>query len=62
MQNLENMDVFEILIAQKVLKCPKDPFVKSALNYIFWYHSEMTTMHDDITHISHDLDVFMPKT
>ena len=31
MQNLENLDVFEILIAQKLLKCPKDPFVRSAL-------------------------------
>ena len=31
MQNLENMDVFEILITQKLLKCPKDPFVRSAL-------------------------------
>ena len=32
MQNLENLDVFEILITQKLLKCPKDPFVRSALN------------------------------
>ena len=31
MQNLENMDVFEILITQKLLKCSKDPFVRSAL-------------------------------
>ena len=31
MQNLEDMDVFEILIAQKLLKCPKDPFVRSLL-------------------------------
>ena len=31
MQNLENMDVFEILITQKMLNCPKDPFVRSAL-------------------------------
>ena len=35
MQNLENLDVFEILIAQKLLKCPKDPFVRSALICIF---------------------------
>ena len=35
MQNLENMDVFEILITQKLLKCPKDPFVRSALIYIW---------------------------
>ena len=34
MQNLENMDVFEILITLKLLKCPKDPFVRSALLYI----------------------------
>ena len=31
MQNLENLDVFEILITQKLLKCPNDPFVRSAL-------------------------------
>ena len=31
MQNLENLDVFEILITQKLLKCSKDPFVRSAL-------------------------------
>ena len=35
MQNLENMDVFEILITQKLLKCKKDPFVRSALIYIY---------------------------
>ena len=35
MQNLENLDVFEILITQKLLKCPKDPFVRSALIYNF---------------------------
>ena len=37
MQNLENMDVFEILITQKLLKCKKDPFVRSALIYIYIY-------------------------
>ena len=37
MQNLENLDVFEILITQKLLKCPKDPFVRSALIYIYIY-------------------------
>ena len=31
MQNLENLDNFEILITQKLLKCPKDPFLRSAL-------------------------------
>ena len=31
MQNLENLEVFEILITQKLLKCPEDPFVRSAL-------------------------------
>ena len=40
MQNLENLDVFEILITQKLLKCLKDPFLRSALIYIlqppFW--------------------------
>ena len=30
MQILENKHVFEILITQKLLKCPKDPFVRSA--------------------------------
>ena len=35
MQNLENLDVFEFLITQKLLECPKDPFVRFALNYIF---------------------------
>ena len=34
MQNLENLDVFEILITQKLLKCPKDPFVRSVLNIL----------------------------
>ena len=31
MQNLENLDIFEILITQNLLKCRKDPFVRSAL-------------------------------
>ena len=31
MQNFENLDVFEILITQRLLKCLKDPFVRSAL-------------------------------
>ena len=33
MQNLENLDVFKILIRKKLLKCPKDPFVRSMLIY-----------------------------
>ena len=33
MQNLENFDFFESLITQKLLKCPKDPFVRLALIY-----------------------------
>ena len=33
MQNIENLDVFEISITQNLLKCPKDPFVRSALIY-----------------------------
>ena len=37
MQNLENLDVFEILITQKLLKCPKDLFVRTALIYIYIY-------------------------
>ena len=32
-QNLENMDVIEILITKKMLICPKDPFVRSALKH-----------------------------
>ena len=35
MQNLENLDVFEISITQKLLKRLKDPFVSSALIYKF---------------------------
>ena len=35
MQNFENLDVFEILITQKLLKCLKDPFVRSWLIYTF---------------------------
>ena len=31
MQNLENLGFFEILITQKLLKCPKDPFVRSEI-------------------------------
>ena len=41
MQNLENLDVFEILITQKLLKCPKDPFVRSALIYNFTFSPVM---------------------
>ena len=35
MRNLDNLDVFEILITQKLLKCPKDPFVRSSLKCIY---------------------------
>ena len=34
-QNIEILDVFKILITLKLLKCPKDPFVRSALICIF---------------------------
>ena len=37
MQNLEYLVVFEILITQKLLKCPKDPFVRSALYILYMY-------------------------
>ena len=37
MQKLENLDIFEILITQKLLKCPKDPFVRSTLVYMCVY-------------------------
>ena len=33
MQKFENLGVFEILITQKPLKCPKDLFVRSELIY-----------------------------
>ena len=33
LQNFENLDFFEILITQNMLKCTKDPFVRSALKY-----------------------------
>ena len=44
MHNFENLDVFEILITQKLLKCLKDPFLRSALIYIYIYinHSLVT--------------------
>ena len=35
MQNLEILDVFDFLITQKLLKCLKDPFVRSALICIY---------------------------
>ena len=45
MQNLENLDIFEILITQKLLKCLKDPFVRSVPKCfaflficIYWLH------------------------
>ena len=41
MQNLENLDVFEFLITQKLLKCPKDPFVRSALKCMFHFVDEL---------------------
>ena len=37
MQNLENLDVFKILFTQKLLRCPKDPFVRSALNNMYFF-------------------------
>ena len=36
MQNLKNLAVFEILITQNLLKCLKDPFVRSALKLFFF--------------------------
>ena len=35
MKNLEILDIIEILITQKLLKCPKDPFVRSAIICIY---------------------------
>ena len=37
MQNLAILDVFEISITQKLLKCPTYPFVRSALTYFYWW-------------------------
>ena len=34
MYNLDNLDLFEILITQKLQKCPKDPFARSALIFL----------------------------
>ena len=34
MQNIENLDIFEILTTQNQLKCPKDPFVRFTLNLL----------------------------
>ena len=42
MQNLENLDVFEILITQKLLICPKDPFVRSALKYLYFFAVQLS--------------------
>ena len=44
MENFENLDVFEILITQKLLKCPKDPFLRSALIYKGSYMSAHVLM------------------
>ena len=48
MQNLENLDVFEILIIQKLLKSPKDPFVRSVL-ICKSYHSDINYIRCKIT-------------
>ena len=45
MQNLENLDVFEILITQNLLKCLKDPFVRSALIYIYKIYVGIAIFH-----------------
>ena len=34
MQNLENLDVFEILITQRLLKCPNEPLFVRSRSYI----------------------------
>ena len=49
MQNIEILDVFEILKTSKLLKCPKVPFVRSALICIIkvmsisWDHESKVT-------------------
>ena len=43
--NLGNLDVFEIMITQKLLKCPKDPFVRSAPKIVCAYSRKHVTMH-----------------
>ena len=37
MQNLENLDIFEIFITQKLLKCLKNPLVRSVLKYFLQF-------------------------
>ena len=61
MQNLKNMGVFDILITQKLLKCPKDPFVRSALNY-FSYFSTKTYVVGAQKTISIKQVIWYPKT
>ena len=48
MQNFKNLDVFEILITQKLLKCPKDPFVRSAL---IWKNIDVKTIDMERTYV-----------
>ena len=54
MQNLKNMDVFEVLITQKLLKSPKDPFVRSALIFMvdLSFYAIPLLIHDVMFHIA----------
>ena len=56
MQNLENLDVFDFLITQKELKCPKDPFVRSALNYTCENPSFFGISNSTFDDLEHELD------
>ena len=50
MQNLENLDVFEILITQSLLECPKDPLVRSALIF-FLSKDSLLSLNDSAFHV-----------
>ena len=52
MRNLENLDVFESLITQNLLKCPKDPFVRSALNYLIVFSGSSDCVNMQYTALS----------
>ena len=56
MQNLKNVDAFEILITQKLLKCPKDPFVRSALKFTSSYSMIIITHRDGSGKLYNNVD------
>ena len=52
MQNFENLDVFEILITHKLLKCPKDPFLRSALIFNLYHEYSVS----EVSNLSYEID------